>query len=474
MRKNIKTAAIASGAALLFLSGCQAVESVDLNKYLLNSASIKSEESQHMLSVDFTYNAKQIDDPQLVQVLSLLNHMKIKMHTVVQDQDTASVDGMLVLQKGSIPFQLSIDGKQLVLRLDNASRPIRVLNDQTNNSDAELYQTVHEKLLPLIVRNLDNPKNVTVQDKEDTVHGETVKGYAVHAEIAGSEIPELALVFVDHLSKDQEALSQLIEIVNSQDVPSGSQEPFTVQQLQEGLQQVKSGLQEVVENKDQILGNRGKLVADTLLDDQLHERKSAVDLTLSGIENEQGFTGIHLHADNEIWNIDQPLQAQKITASQYLDVENADTKTFIGTLNKKDVLYNVLVNDLHVLRKEVSLKVGSKTAIIDGESQTLDAAPYIKNNSTLVPFRFIAEGFEAEVAWNGKTRQAVIQDGNTKIVLTVGSKTAYVNGKRILLAVPAEIKQNRVFVPVRFVSESLNAKVLWNSKTRTVTIQRDM
>ncbi|WCK56101.1 copper amine oxidase N-terminal domain-containing protein [Aneurinibacillus sp. Ricciae_BoGa-3] len=474
MNRCIKTAIAACAVAPLVLTGCQAVGSVDFNKYILNSTSIKSGESRQTLAVDFTYDPNQIDDPQAAQVLSLLNHLTIKMHTIVQDKDTVSAEGTILLQKGSIPFQLEIDGKQLVLRLDGASHPIRIVNDQTNSSDAKLYQDMQEKILPLLVRNLDNPKTVTVQDKQDTVHGETINGHIVHAEIQGSEIVDLALAFVDHLSKDQDAISQLVTMLNSQNVPDNNDNPLTVQQVKDGLQQVTSALQEAEKNKDQFAGNTSKVAADILLDDQLHERRLSGDLTLSDIKDTQGFSGLHIHVDNEAWNINQPLQAQKVISSQYLDGQNIDTKAFVGSLNKSGVLYNVLVNDLHVLRKEVELTVASKDALVNGEPQTLDAAPYIKNSSTLVPIRFIAEGLEAKVTWNGKIRQATIQDGNNKMVLTAASKTAYVNGKRVSLAIPAEIRQNRMFVPVRFVSENLDAKVTWNSPTKTVIIQRDM
>lgn len=43
--------------------------------------------------------------------------------------------------------------------------------------------------------------------------------------------------------------------------------------------------------------------------------------------------------------------------------------------------------------KEVKLTIGSKTAYINGVAQTLDAAPINRNNRTMLPVRFLANAF---------------------------------------------------------------------------------
>ncbi|MCK5848275.1 MAG: hypothetical protein KAH01_03665 [Caldisericia bacterium] len=54
--------------------------------------------------------------------------------------------------------------------------------------------------------------------------------------------------------------------------------------------------------------------------------------------------------------------------------------------------------------KEIKLTVGNTTAEVNGEKVTLDVPPTVVNGRTLVPLRFIAESFGAEVAWDGPTR----------------------------------------------------------------------
>ncbi len=77
--------------------------------------------------------------------------------------------------------------------------------------------------------------------------------------------------------------------------------------------------------------------------------------------------------------------------------------------------------------KYVSVKVGSKTGVMadavmaDGNYQlsnsrnvTLDAAPTIVNDHTMVPLRFVSESLGASVQWIASTRQILINtDGST-------------------------------------------------------------
>lgn len=52
----------------------------------------------------------------------------------------------------------------------------------------------------------------------------------------------------------------------------------------------------------------------------------------------------------------------------------------------------------------IGLHVGETTAIIDGQSQLLDAPPLVVGGRTLVPLRFVAQALGAKVAYDGSTR----------------------------------------------------------------------
>ena len=63
-----------------------------------------------------------------------------------------------------------------------------------------------------------------------------------------------------------------------------------------------------------------------------------------------------------------------------------------------------------------------------------------------------------------------VADGNG-IVLTIGSRTAYVNGTTIILDSPPFIGEDgRTMVPVRFIADTMGADIGWDAATLTVTI----
>jgi hypothetical protein len=115
------------------------------------------------------------------------------------------------------------------------------------------------------------------------------------------------------------------------------------------------------------------------------------------------------------------------------------------------------------------------TIYFNGEEMTFDAQPYItETGNTMVPFRAIFEKAGAEVMWDGETRTviAVKDDGDssTSITLQIGLKNAFVNDQKTELEKEAEIVDDRTFVPLRFVMESLGAEVGWDQDTYSVTI----
>ena len=126
--------------------------------------------------------------------------------------------------------------------------------------------------------------------------------------------------------------------------------------------------------------------------------------------------------------------------------------------------------------KVVKLTMGEVRATVGGEPYTLDAVPYVKPGvqRTLVPVRFVSEALGAKVDWHEETRQVLITNGGTRIVLTIGVNEVTVNGTPTALDCPAEIvmPSGRTFIPLRFVSETLGARVDWDATTQEITITR--
>ena len=108
--------------------------------------------------------------------------------------------------------------------------------------------------------------------------------------------------------------------------------------------------------------------------------------------------------------------------------------------------------------------------VVNGRTITPDAAPYIENNRTFVPIRFAAEPIGATADWDASSKTATITKGDNVIKIVIGSKTATINGVNTTLDAAAAVRNGRTFVPIRFVSEALDATVDWDSANQTVRI----
>jgi len=107
--------------------------------------------------------------------------------------------------------------------------------------------------------------------------------------------------------------------------------------------------------------------------------------------------------------------------------------------------------------------------LIFGENPN-DPEPYIKDGRTLVPFRKIFEALGMEISWNAAQRSVDANNESVDMTLYIGINYAYVNKFRKPLDVPPEITDGRTFVPLRFVSESYGAEVIWEPDTRSIYI----
>jgi len=139
------------------------------------------------------------------------------------------------------------------------------------------------------------------------------------------------------------------------------------------------------------------------------------------------------------------------------------------------VFYYVKKTEVQIKKTVIELFIGNATAYINGDTYTLDSAPYIKPpGRTMVPLRFISEGLGATVDYTpkkGKVKEVYIFFKGKKITLYIGKNMALVGDSKVYLDAPLEIQPpGRTFVPIRFIAETFGADVGWNPILRKVTI----
>ena len=115
--------------------------------------------------------------------------------------------------------------------------------------------------------------------------------------------------------------------------------------------------------------------------------------------------------------------------------------------------------------------------VIDGKLTTYKDVPLSINQRTMLPLRELLVNLgvpndDRHIVWNNDEKSVTIYKDSTKIYLKQGSTTAYVNDQPVALDAPVigYSKNQRTYIPVRFVSECLGKKVIWDGATKTVLI----
>jgi hypothetical protein len=110
--------------------------------------------------------------------------------------------------------------------------------------------------------------------------------------------------------------------------------------------------------------------------------------------------------------------------------------------------------------------------IVNGQKVKFpDTEPFIDANSrTMVPVRFVSEKLGAAVTWDIPTQTATIKYGTKEIIMPVNSKVVKVDGVDITLDTEAVLTEGRTMVPLRFVSEALGSKIVWDASANSVQV----
>ncbi|WP_051507263.1 copper amine oxidase N-terminal domain-containing protein [Saccharibacillus sacchari] len=96
---------------------------------------------------------------------------------------------------------------------------------------------------------------------------------------------------------------------------------------------------------------------------------------------------------------------------------------------------------------------------VDGKAISFNTNPIVQENVTMVQFAPIFRCLGISFSWNQQKQQITATKNGTQMILTLGSRTAYVNGTAVRMQrAPVSVNGN-IFVPLRFVSEATGAEV---------------
>lgn len=114
---------------------------------------------------------------------------------------------------------------------------------------------------------------------------------------------------------------------------------------------------------------------------------------------------------------------------------------------------------------------GTIKVVVNGKEVAFeDQAPVIKNDRTLVPLRGVLETMGIEVNWNADEQSVTALRGADSAYFKVGSTTLTTEDGSVTLDAAPEIINDRTMIPLRAVAEAFDAEVKWDDATKTITI----
>ena len=164
----------------------------------------------------------------------------------------------------------------------------------------------------------------------------------------------------------------------------------------------------------------------------------------------------------------------ELTADVIFNYEEKEPVRQVHTPKKKEPVVNVPANEARK-KNVIFLQIGKSNAIVFGKKVAIDeenknVVPYITNDRTLVPLRFVSENLGAEVIWDKENGGCIVKKDETEVKITFGSAEFTVNGETVTYDAPIEVVEDRTMVPIRFVSETLGYDVYWNAPNQAVVV----
>lgn len=119
-------------------------------------------------------------------------------------------------------------------------------------------------------------------------------------------------------------------------------------------------------------------------------------------------------------------------------------------------------------------KIGYPAGIVaDGKFVALSASPSVRGGTVSASSRELLGAVKATFQWNAKTKQLTATKAGNKLVVTVGSTKAYVNGKAIKLPAAPTIMGGKTYIPVSAVTQAFGGDIAWNASSRLLVARTD-
>jgi hypothetical protein len=511
-----KFTSMLSGCLILLLAvftGCQSTGGLNLNQALLKNMTVKSMEGKSSLSIDLMFDENADVDDKDLALMKILDGAVLDLYDIkLQDQQHVSMKGNFIYAKGEIPFRFSLTKEQFVVEIEGAQKPVVFdkfgglkgipedfgqLREQVSEKSPQLIEIISS----FIINNLPNPKNINVERVTETINNEQAYLHKVHAEIYGDELVELVKGFLISIAQDEQGLKELLSQLYDILIPV----------VQEVMTQIGGEFPDAEMNPMMVYLENKNLAVEFLYTSvkiQLDRLLADFDFFAEMAQSNEEFDifNKNTHIKTDIY-IDQALNIRK----QNMEIVLAPTTVNEGNglrgikVNASSETWNVGqpvtaeridagqgfkvdsetsgVDFLQMMDRNSTLydllkndlQLTRKEMILDVDIEEDEESSFIHNEILYVPVRYVSEELDADVSWNPVKRQIIIKDvlTNTVIVLALDSSIASVDGQEVEMETGVLIKNELSYAPASFLAEHLGAQVEWIEELEMVWITRE-
>lgn len=123
-------------------------------------------------------------------------------------------------------------------------------------------------------------------------------------------------------------------------------------------------------------------------------------------------------------------------------------------MKKIIIIFIIILMTFSVVSADTSMKV-----FLNNKEITFTVAPTLINNRTMVQVRPLFEALGLQVNYDNKTKTITGIKEKKRITLQLDNNKANINGSEYILDVPAKSINGSTMVPLRFIAESIKAKI---------------
>lgn len=126
---------------------------------------------------------------------------------------------------------------------------------------------------------------------------------------------------------------------------------------------------------------------------------------------------------------------------------------------------------------KATFKLGEASYTVNDVTSAMDVAAFVENGRTYVPFRYLGYALgvaENNVTWDADSKTATLTLEDTTEKFTVGSTNYYVNDEAKTMDVAPLIRDNRIFLPARYVAQDFGYLMDWDAEAKVVTVTKNV